>query len=131
MSEANRQVLAEHRARTKQNVQAHATKAFTNQLTRMRAILRQLPRSAKKQELYSELQDFQIAKLVANTPRTPAGKRQATKLGLPVEEVDRILEEARTAVQEQPRQPGYNLRPTIKKTRAGVMPRSEYAKSFR
>ena len=127
MNEANRQVLAEHRARTKQNVQAHATKAFTNQLTRMRAILRQLPRSAKKQELYSELQDFQLAKLVANTPRTPAGKRQATKLGLPIEEVDRILEEARAAVQE----PGYNLRPTIKKTRAGVMPRSEYAKSFR
>ena len=129
MSEANRQVLAEHRARTKQNVQAHATKAFTNQLTRMRANLRQLPRSAKKQELYSELQDFQLAKLVANTPRTPAGKRQATKLGLPVEEVDRILEEARAAVQEP--QPGYNLRPTIKKTRAGVVPRSEYAKSLR
>ena len=127
MSEANRQVLAEHRARTKQNVQAHATKAFTNQLTRMRAILRQLPRSAKKQELYNELQDFQIAKLVANTPRTQAGKRQATKLGLPIEEVDRILEGARAAVQE----PGYHLRPTIKKTRAGVMPRSEYAKSFR
>ncbi len=127
MNEANRQVLAEHRARTKQNVQAHATKAFTNQLTRMRAILRQLRSSAKKQELFSELQDFQIAKLVANTPRTPAGKRQARQLGLPIEEVDRILEEARVAVQE----PGYNLRPTIKKTRAGVMPRSEYAKSFR
>ena len=127
MSEANRQVLAEHRARTKQNVQAHATKAFTNQLTRMRAILRQLRSSAKKQELYNELLDFQIAKLVANTPRTPAGKRQARQLGLPIEEVDRILEEARAAVQE----PGYNLRPTIKKTRAGVMPRSEYAKSFR
>ncbi len=131
MSEANRQVFAEHRAKTKENVQAYASKAFTDQLTRMRAILRRLPRSAKKQELYNEIQDFQIVKLVASTPNTQAGKRQATKIGLSVEEVDSILEEARTALQEQPRQPGYNLRPTIKRTRAGVVPRSEYAKSFR
>ena len=130
MSEANRQVFAEHRAKTKENVQAYAAKAFTNQLTRMRAILRRLPRGAKKQELYNEIQDFQIVKLVANTPRTSAGKRQATKLGLPVEEVESILQEARTALQEQPR-PAYNLRPTIKRTRAGVVSRSEYAKSFR
>ena len=81
MNEANRQVFADHRARTKENVQAYATKACTNQLTRMRAILRQMPHSARKQELYNEIQDFQIVKLVANPPRTPAGKRQATKLG--------------------------------------------------
>ncbi len=70
MNEANRQVFADHRARTKEHVQAYAQKAFTNQLARMRAILRQMQQSVKKQELYDKIQDFQLVKLVANTPRT-------------------------------------------------------------
>ena len=138
---ANRQVYAEHKARMQQRVQATAGKAFENQLVKLRALLQRLRRAApgEKQALYDEFMDFQIVKLAANTPRTAAGKRKAQQLALPLEQVDRLVDDAKALrvaepPRSAPRQPEpktYNLRPMIKKKRAETVPRSEYAKGFR
>ena len=94
--------LAAHRARMQENVHASMTRLFGRDLDRMREILRQLPRAANKRALHDELLGLQVVKLAAETPRTAVGKRKANEMALPLDEVDRMLNEARDLMQHEP-----------------------------
>ena len=132
-AEANRRVNVEHKERQRQNVQAMGTNVFTRQVGEMRDLLAkmQTARPDRRRTLREQLLGLSVVKLAANVPRTPAGRRQATKITLPLEEIDGILAQAATLVQRPPSPKTYNLRPTIKSKLKGTVARGEYSKAFR
>ena len=132
-AEANRRVGVEHRERQRQNVQAMGTNVFTRQVGEMRDLLANMrtARPDRRRALREQLLGLSVVKLAANVPRTAAGRRQASRISLPLEEIDGLLAQAAALVQRPPSPKTYNLRPTIKSKLQGTVARGEFPKAFR